>query len=138
MEAFDASQVHPAFCPACRILSISAESAAVSACDALMFLPGNPRAVALLSQVPDARALVAENFLIALVDLDDDDSKEIVVRGSGNSACPNVDNGACATLVLQPRGKRMATLASQPMFRQLAATREKMALAIRWQFAGNS
>lgn len=97
-----------------------------SAGDALNFLPGNPRVVALLSQVQDARALIAENFLVALVDLDDDGNKEIVVRGSGSSACPNGDNGACATLVLQQRGKRMTTLASQPMFRELAATREKV------------
>lgn len=102
------------------------DTAQFSVGEALVFQPGNASVVKLLSQIPDARALLAENFFVAQVDLDDDGKLEIVIRGGGAKACPAGENGECMTLVLQQRANRALTLANQPMLRELFVTREKV------------
>lgn len=78
---------------------------------------------AMLAPVKDLGSVLEDDFEVALADLDGDGQKEIIVKSWSRMNCGH--SGACATLVLQQRGKRMVVLANRNTFDPLALTYAK-------------
>ena len=90
---------------------------------ALDFKPGSAKARAILSRIPDVRELVAERFVVASVDLDDDGRNEIVVKSESGSFC---GSAGCSVSVLAQRGNKVVTIGSFYSAGSLAVTNEKV------------
>ncbi|MDP1900171.1 MAG: hypothetical protein Q8K96_06930 [Rubrivivax sp.] len=96
-----------------------------SATEALNFKPADARMRAMLAPVKDLQGLLEGDFAVALADLDGDGQNEIIVKAELSPMQCGRD-GACATFVLQQRGKRMVPLlAHQNTFSPLALTHAK-------------
>lgn len=93
-----------------------------SATEALNFKPADARMRAMLAPVKDMKGLLEGDFAFALADLDGDGQNEIIVKAELSPMQCGRD-GACNTVVLQQRGKRMVTLLkNQNTFGPLALT----------------
>lgn len=76
-----------------------------------------------LRVLPMLRELIAEQFGYAMVDLDDDGGKELVVIARSADFC---GSGGCRAMVVQlKRGQAPRTLLDQYLVESLAVTREK-------------
>lgn len=87
------------------------------------FKPGTAKARAALAKVASVRDLIAGDFLIAGVDLNDDGRKEILVMGSSSTSC---GSGGCLLVVLEQQGNKVVTLLSQNVPNSLGVTKEKI------------
>lgn len=89
----------------------------------LQFKSGNPKARAMLGRIADLKDVVAEDFAVAMLDLNDDGRAEIIVQSRSSGFC---GSGGCTTLVVEQRGQRMVTLLSQNLGDGLGTTQEKI------------
>jgi hypothetical protein len=89
----------------------------------LQFHPGNAKARTMLGRIADLKDVVAEDFAVAMLDLNDDGRAEIIVQSRSSGFC---GSGGCITLVVEQRGQRMVTLLSQNLGDGLGATQEKI------------
>jgi len=93
-----------------------------SATEPLHFKPADARMRAMLAPVKDAQSMLDGAFEVALADLDGDGQNEIIVKAEMSPMHCGRD-GACNTVVLQQRGKRVVTLLKgQNTFSPLALT----------------
>lgn len=96
---------------------------AKGATEPLDFKPADARMRAMLAPVKDLGSVLKDDFEVALADLDGDGQKEIIVKSWSPGQC---GRGACLTIVLPQRGKRMVTLLKdQNTFDTLALTYAK-------------
>lgn len=97
---------------------------AKGATEPLIFIKAADARVRALS-APGLQSMFEGDFAVALADLDGDGRNEIIVKAELSSMYCGSD-GACATVVLQQRGKRMLTLLqNQNTFDPLALTHAK-------------
>jgi len=78
---------------------------------------------ALLSASPPLASIIAEPFFIALEDLNDDGSEEIIVAAASSLNC---GSGGCVVVVLEHRAGRTVALLDQNLYTPLAVTNEKI------------
>lgn len=91
----------------------------------LEFSAGSAKQRSALSKVPAVRELVAEEFAIAVFDLNDDGSAEIVLHSRSSSWC---GSGGCALSVLEKKhdGRIVEILSHYLQPGEVAVTREKV------------
>lgn len=87
------------------------------------FTPGTVLEHKQLSAVPLLRDLVAEPFLIAREDLNDDGAREIILMATTSANC---GSGGCLTMVAENRAGQISAILDQNLFSSLAVTNEKI------------
>lgn len=87
------------------------------------FTPGTVLDHRQLRVVPLLQALVAEPFLIAREDLNDDGAREIIVMATTSASC---GSGGCATIVAENRAGKISAILDQNLGSSLAVTNEKI------------
>lgn len=92
----------------------------------IQFARGTDQQRQQLRVVPAVRDLVAEPFVIAHEDLNDDGTKEIILMAASPMNCAAMAGGGCLVVVLENRGGVAATLLTQGMEPSLALTNEKV------------
>ncbi|MFG6429321.1 hypothetical protein [Roseateles sp. LYH14W] len=89
---------------------------------ALDFQPGTAKQRDGLKRLEAVREIVEDRFSIAVVDLNDDGSKEVIVRSDSSGFC---GSGGCAVVVLEVKGRLLVPLFSQTLPTLLMLTAEK-------------
>src|SRR5262249_1663342 len=78
---------------------------------------------AFFRRAPSLASIVADRFMIALEDLNDDGAKEIIVVAASSMSC---GSGGCSVVVLEYRAGRTVVLLDQGLAGSLAVTNEKI------------
>jgi hypothetical protein len=95
----------------------------VQVAEVIAFEPGTPKARASLAKIAAVRDLVAEAFVYAGVDLNDDGRKEMLVLARSGSFC---GSGGCMLVVLEQQGPKVVTLATLQTDGALGVTQHKV------------
>ncbi|MEZ5514360.1 MAG: hypothetical protein R3F58_10870 [Steroidobacteraceae bacterium] len=105
-------------------LAVSQADGAYSIERKLQFIAGDANMRTGLARQPAVRDLVAGEFSISVVDLDDDGKQEVIVVGSGSAYC---GSGGCLTVVLRnTAAAQLEPIFEQNLFPELGVTREKV------------
>lgn len=100
-----------------------AQSTSYSTAKPVVFRPGNGKVRDKLARIADTWELVEDRFVVALMDLDDDDRAEINLQSQSSAFC---GSGGCLTLAIEQQGQRMVTLSTQNLDSSLAVTQERV------------